>query len=149
MPKSGREGMPICLVMESKSLFTYFKECFTKNYANFKGRARRSEYWGYILFLILLVEVPFSVVIISLAFAAESSDSLGLMGVMMIVTILRYIVALACIVPGLAVAVRRMHDIGRSGWWVLVPIVNLVLACMDSQPEDNEYGPNPKKHIVE
>ena len=51
---------------------------------------------------------------------------------------------LAILIPGIAVAVRRMHDIGRSGWWIILPLVNLVFLCLDSQPGQNEYGPNPK-----
>ncbi len=51
---------------------------------------------------------------------------------------------LAILIPGIAVAVRRMHDIGRSGWWIILPFVNLVFLCLDSQPGENEYGPNPK-----
>jgi uncharacterized membrane protein YhaH (DUF805 family) len=51
---------------------------------------------------------------------------------------------LAILIPGIAVAVRRMHNIGRSGWWIILPFVNLVFLCLDSQPGGNEYGPNPK-----
>jgi len=58
------------------------------------------------------------------------------------------IYTLAVFLPALAVAVRRMHDTGRSGWWVIVPIVNLVLLCFDSQPQDNEYGACPKPELV-
>lgn len=54
------------------------------------------------------------------------------------------IYGLAVLVPSIAVAVRRMHDIGRSGWWILFPLVNLVFLCLDSEPGENEYGPNPK-----
>jgi len=51
---------------------------------------------------------------------------------------------LAILIPSIAVGVRRMHDTGRSGWWIIFPFVNLVLLCLDSQPGANEYGPNPK-----
>ncbi len=54
------------------------------------------------------------------------------------------IYSLAVLIPGIAVAVRRMHDVGRSGWWILLPIVNFVFLCLDSQPNENEYGLNPK-----
>ena len=63
--------------------------------------------------------------------------------------------AIAVFVPGLAVAVRRLHDVGKSGWYLLIiliplagPIWFLVLACTDSQPGDNKYGPNPKEEII-
>jgi uncharacterized membrane protein YhaH (DUF805 family) len=59
-------------------------------------------------------------------------------------SIVSLIYSLAVLVPGIAVAIRRMHDTGRSGWWILCPIVNFVFLCFDSQPNDNEYGPNPK-----
>jgi len=52
--------------------------------------------------------------------------------------------SLAVLLPGIAVAIRRMHDTDHSGWWMLVPIVNLVFACQDGQPNDNRFGPNPK-----
>lgn len=45
---------------------------------------------------------------------------------------------------GFSAGVRRMHDIGKSGWWIIVPVVSLVFACLDSQPHENEYGANPK-----
>jgi len=54
------------------------------------------------------------------------------------------IYSLAILIPATAVSVRRMHDLGRSGWWILVPVVNLVFMFLDSQSGDNEYGPNPK-----
>jgi uncharacterized membrane protein YhaH (DUF805 family) len=54
------------------------------------------------------------------------------------------IYSLAILIPGTAVSIRRMHDLGRSGWWILFPVVNLVFMFFDSQPGDNEYGPNPK-----
>jgi len=65
--------------------------------------------------------------------------------------LLSILYALAVFVPGLAVSVRRLHDIGKSGWYyfiILIPIAGpiwfLVLMCTDSQPGDNQYGPNPK-----
>ena len=55
-----------------------------------------------------------------------------------------FIYKFAVVVPFTAVYVRRLHDVGRSGWWILVPVVNFVLCCFDSQVDDNKYGPNPK-----
>jgi uncharacterized membrane protein YhaH (DUF805 family) len=97
---------------------TSIKTCFS-NYANFNGRARRSEYWWFYLFTIIASLIPF----------------LGI------------IVALGTIIPTIACGVRRMHDNGKSGWFLLIPIYNLILLCTDSQPGDNEYGPNPKTGI--
>jgi uncharacterized membrane protein YhaH (DUF805 family) len=57
--------------------------------------------------------------------------------------ILGTIFSLGVLVPGLAVAIRRMHDVGKSGWHILIPIYNLVLACTEGTKGDNEYGPDP------
>ena len=93
------------------------------NYANFSGRARRSEYWWWVLFTILWCWIP----------------------------IVGLILALLFFLPSLAVAVRRLHDTGRTGWWILlglIPIIGgivlLIFYCTDSQIGDNQYGPNPK-----
>jgi uncharacterized membrane protein YhaH (DUF805 family) len=92
-----------------------------KNYAKFDGRARRSEYWYYVL-----VNVIFII-------------ALGLISDM-----LSNIYAFATLVPSIAVAIRRMHDVGKSGWYLLIPIYNLVLACTAGETGPNQYGPDPK-----
>jgi len=112
-----------------------------KKYAVFSGRARRKEYWFFILFNI----------IISLALGAidglmgsyNESAGVGLLG---------GIYSLAVLIPGIAVTVRRLHDTGRSGWWfliVLVPVIGalvlLVFMVLDSKPGQNQYGANPKQ----
>jgi uncharacterized membrane protein YhaH (DUF805 family) len=101
-------------------------------YANFSGRARRSEYWFWTL----------AVVIVSIV--------AGILDAILGIKILQYVVLLATLVPGLAVGARRLHDTGRSGWLLLLGIIPLVGAIIlivwfvgDSHP-DNEYGPNPK-----
>jgi len=101
-----------------------------KKYAVFSGRARRMEYWMFTLFYILI----YFALLIGLGFVAGAK----------IAGTIVMIYGLAMFVPSLAVAVRRMHDIGRSGWWILLPIVNLIFLCMDSQADENEYGANPK-----
>lgn len=88
------------------------------NYINFEGRATRSEYWYYVLFNF----------IISIITSLISRD-------------LNQIYGLAVLLPGLAVAVRRMHDIGKSGWYILIPLYSLYLLCQESNVGDNEYGP--------
>ena len=104
----------------------YFK--VLKQYADFNGRARRKEYWMFILFNTII--------------------TYGLMGVSVAIdpslTIISSIYSLAVFVPSLAVLIRRMHDVGKSGWYCLIPFYNLYLACIDSDPGTNEYGPNPK-----
>ena len=111
-----------------------------KNYATFSGRARRKEYWMFALFdsLIFLVLIFFDVVIGTF----DMEAAMGLLGGLYL---------LALFMPRLAVAVRRFHDIGQSGWMVLIgfiplvgPFVLLAFMARDSQPGENKYGPNPK-----
>ena len=99
---------------------------FFENYANFNGRARRSEYWYAYLFNMLLSLVSW-------------------------IPVIGWIAAVAVLVPSLAVAVRRMHDLGKSGWSLLVGlipfvggIIVLIWMCSDSEPRPNQYGPSPK-----
>lgn len=110
------------------------------NYANFSGRARRSEYWYFTLFNIIV-----STVLSVLMRLTAGSAMFNLF------RIIEVVYSLAVIIPGLAVSWRRLHDTGRSGAWyllILVPIVGaivlLVWFCKDSQPGVNEYGPCPK-----
>lgn len=97
-----------------------------KNYATFSGRARRKEYWMFILFNM----------IISFVF--------GFIGGLAHFELLGTIYTLAVLIPSIAVGVRRMHDLGKSGWYLLIPIYNLVLACTDGEQGENAYGPDPK-----
>jgi uncharacterized membrane protein YhaH (DUF805 family) len=118
----------------------YFLDALGK-YAVFTGRSRRSEYWFFILFSCL----------IAIALGAAGFFVAKLTGGPS--TLAVYLVDffwLLLFIPSLAVSVRRLHDIGMTGWWVLlnfVPVgglVLLVLFCQDSQSGDNKYGPNPK-----
>lgn len=92
-------------------------------YAEFSGRARRKEYWLFVLFTFICALIPFVGFILQLAF----------------------------LIPSLAVLVRRLHDTGHSGAWALLillpiigPIILFIFCLLDSQPGANEYGPNPK-----
>ncbi len=105
-----------------------------KKYAQFSGRARRTEYWMFVLFNLIASVV--------LAILDGILGTAGVIGVLY---------SLAVLVPALAVAVRRLHDTGRSGWWLLIGlfpilgwIVLLVFAVQDGNSSDNAYGPNPK-----
>ncbi|MFJ5717755.1 DUF805 domain-containing protein [Neobacillus sp. NPDC093127] len=105
-----------------------------QNYVGFQGRARRQEYWMF--------TIVNTIITIIFIFFKEASDSIAIVGI---------IYVFATILPSLAVTVRRLHDTGRSGWWMLINwvpfvggIVFLVFTCTDSQPGDNQYGPNPK-----
>ncbi|MGA2759816.1 MAG: DUF805 domain-containing protein [Candidatus Cybelea sp.] len=121
----------------------YFIEAFRK-YATFTGRARRSEYWYFVLFN-LLISIPLWIV--GAVFVAASSGSRAGM-----FPFDAY--ALGSFLPALAVGVRRLHDIGKSGWFTLlgfVPIANILLIvwlAQDGQPGTNEYGPNPKEMLA-
>ena len=100
-----------------------------QNYATFGGRARRSEYWYFILFNTII------------------SFGLGFVAGLMQVNWIYNIYTLAVLIPSIAVAVRRMHDVGKSGWFALVPIYNLILACTNGVQGDNEYGADPKATV--
>lgn len=101
-----------------------------KKYTQFNGRARRKEYWYFFLFNMI-----FS---ISLAVIEGAAG----------IPFLSNIYSLAVLVPSIAVGVRRMHDVGKSGWYILIPIYNIVLACTEGDRGDNEYGPDPKSEIT-
>jgi uncharacterized membrane protein YhaH (DUF805 family) len=120
-----------------------------RKYAEFSGRSRRKEYWMFVLFNFLAI----------LALAALGGVGIAISedyGGFLFVPLGIYV--LAVIIPSLSVAVRRFHDIGKSGWMILlffalgfIPIVGfiaaviqIVMLCQDSDPGVNQYGPNPK-----
>jgi uncharacterized membrane protein YhaH (DUF805 family) len=121
----------------------YFIYCL-KNYFKFSGRATRSEYWYFVLFSLL-----FSLAAMLIDFSIETyyiEEGIG---------IFSSIYTLAILIPSLAVTVRRLHDTNRSAWWLLISlipiigtIVLIVFYCQDSK-EDNKYGVNPKKIILQ
>jgi uncharacterized membrane protein YhaH (DUF805 family) len=111
-----------------------------KKYAEFSGRARRKEYWMFTLFNSIFLIV--AIILDNMLGTAIEDVGYGL---------IYFLYALAVLVPGLAVSVRRLHDVGKSGWMILIsliPIIGaiwlLVLMVTDSNPGENEYGPNPK-----
>jgi len=114
-----------------------------KKYAVFTGRARRSEYWFFSLFNIIILIVL--QVLAGMMAAMESTAGAGLFGILY----LAYFVGV--LLPSLAVSVRRLHDTGRSGLWLLIGLVPLVGGIVlliffvgDSAAGNNQYGPNPK-----
>ncbi len=141
--------------MQQKSLFTYWLECFTKHYADFSGRARRREYWGTVLFNVI-VQVALNIALVAvLAILFSSIEINGEVTVspllFVLINIPRYIYSLVWLLPSLAVAVRRLHDIGKSGWnllWILLPIIGWIMLiywyCQDSELGENKWGANPK-----
>lgn len=121
-----------------------------RNYANFSGRARRSEFWFYVLFNMIFA---IAAMIIDNVLGTTISIADGLMVLPYGYVYILYI--LFVLVPGLAVAVRRLHDIGKSGWMyliVLIPLVGaiwlLILFCQDSQSGANKWGANPKENAA-
>ncbi len=123
-------------------MFDWYKSVLSK-YAEFGGRARRSEFWYFTLVNIIIL-------IVLEVLGATIHGSVGV-----VFMALAAIYALAVLVPTLAVTVRRLHDTGRSGWWYFIalvpavgPIILLVFECSDSVPETNQWGPNPKEAVL-
>ena len=122
----------------------YYLDVLTDKYSDFNGRARRKEYWMWTL----------SVTIIFI-FAMIMDNLLGLnfelMGQDLGYGWIYLVAGIAHLIPGLAVVVRRLHDVGKSGWFyfiLLIPIIGvlwlLVLLCTEGKKEDNKWGTNPK-----
>ena len=114
--------------------FDYFKLALSK-YAQFEGRSRRKEYWYFYLFQLLITYGVMAVEYLVFDTAFFSG-----------------LLSLAFLVPSLAVGVRRLHDIGKSGWnilWILLPLIGFILLlvwfCTDSEPGSNRWGHNPKE----
>ena len=119
----------------------WYLKCFNQ-YADFNGRARRTEYWMFVLFNILF---SFLIILIDplLVLLGDYGAFLGLG--------LYFIYILIIIIPSLSVLVRRLHDTGNSGWMYFISLIPLigfiwlfVLLVTDSQPGENKWGPNPK-----
>ncbi|WP_394775203.1 DUF805 domain-containing protein [Flavobacterium sp.] len=114
-------------------MIEWYKKVVFENYANFDGRARRKEFWMFSL----------ASVIISFALGfvlGLISPTLGLAA---------NVYGLAVLVPSIAVGVRRMHDVGKSGWFLIIPIYSLILACTEGDKGANVYGPDPKNEFNE
>jgi uncharacterized membrane protein YhaH (DUF805 family) len=130
------------------NMFDWWKKAMIDNYANFKGRARRKEYWFSQLMNTVIITILYIPIIAS---AIETRNGGAPNALTYLFLILIVIYAFGFLVPGLALAVRRLHDIGKSGWfWFigLIPFVGgiilLVQYCTDSQHGENQWGPNPK-----
>ena len=115
-----------------------------KKYAVFSGRARRKEYWFFILFLT-----------IALLLLSIVDRVTGTWDPMFDLGLFTLICALGSTIPAIAVSVRRLHDTDRSGWWFLIQlipliggIVFLVFCCLDSSPGQNRFGANPKLEMA-
>ena len=121
----------------------WYLKVMRDNYANFNGRARRKEYWMFTLFFMLFA---FAFAFVSfIGVLSALGETAEMIGVILIV-----VWYLSHLVPSFAVTVRRLHDTGKSGWFLLlsfIPFGNLVIfifTVMDGDRGDNEYGPDPK-----
>jgi uncharacterized membrane protein YhaH (DUF805 family) len=103
-----------------------------KKYATFQGRARRKEYWFFILFSMLL---GIGAAIVD-AFLVDGTRH-----------IFYGIIRLGIFIPSIAVTIRRMHDVDKSGWFCLIPIYNLILCCTEGTRGGNRFGPDPKAQV--
>lgn len=122
----------------------YWKKAIVDNYVNFSGRASRSEYWYFVL-LNFIISMVFYIITFVLA-------SNGVSDGLTVVQVLSWLVSLALFLPGLGVSVRRLHDIGKSGWWLFIILIPccigliwlVILMCKGSEMNENEYGPVPE-----
>ena len=113
--------------------------CVTKNYVNFSDRARRKEYWLFMLFYLIAYLIATGIDIGIGAYDFEAG-----------IGIVSGIFLIAMLLPSIAVSVRRLHDIDKSGWWILIAvipligaIVLLVFMCMKGTSRENRFGPDP------
>lgn len=123
-----------------------------KNYANFQGRAARSEYWFFALFVFIVAGI-----LTALLFATVDFNTGQISGLGYVVIAVLAVFYLAILIPSIAVAVRRLHDRNMSGWWYLgfivlsaIPFVGivasiamLVIFCLKGTDGDNRFGPDP------
>jgi uncharacterized membrane protein YhaH (DUF805 family) len=121
-----------------------------KQYVDFSGRARRTEYWMFTLFN-LIISVVLGVVDRALGFGSFTGSASGGVGFSASLGLLGGLYALAVLLPSLGVAVRRLHDTDRSGWWLLIAlipliggIVLLVFFVLEGTRGPNRHGPDPK-----
>jgi uncharacterized membrane protein YhaH (DUF805 family) len=107
-----------------------------KKYIVFSGRSRRAEFWYFYLGYMIIAIVA------------------SLIDLIFRTSLFTIIVSLALVLPTLGVSIRRMHDLGKSGWWILINLIPLVgsiwyivLAATEGQPAANQYGPDPKQTL--
>lgn len=114
-----------------------------KKYMVFTGRSRRTEYWTFTL---INIAIAFIISVLGSILGSIAGILATILGIVSL------LFTLAMLLPGIAVGIRRLHDTGRSGWWMLIGLVPLVgvliliyFLVLDSQPGSNQYGPNPKE----
>ena len=126
--------------------FTAAVRSVLSQYVQFGGRARRAEYWWFFLFSVL---VGIATSILDVALGTDFGDRVGSSGLFSLIA------NLVLLLPSLAVAVRRLHDTDRSGWWILIALIPLIGAIIllvffvqDGTPGQNRFGPSPKHHAA-
>jgi len=117
--------------------FDWYLKCIKNHYADFEGRARRTEYWMFFLVNLIIAIV------------------VSIIGRVIHLPVLGSLYGLAVLVPGIAVGVRRLHDTGRSGWWwliSLIPVIGtiwiIVLFALPGDQAANQYGADPKEGVA-
>lgn len=129
----------------ARGLFGYFRRALGADYANFRGRARRKEYWGFMLFsTLLLVVATTGGLLLGIALGFDETQE------PVVTAITVGLTALALLIPSIAVTVRRQHDIGLSGWLLLLwlipsigALIVFVFTLVPTQKHDNKWGPVP------
>ena len=125
-------------------MIKYYLNAVQNNYANFSGRARRSEYWYFMLCYYIIS-------ILAIVLDSVLGSGFQIEGISLGYGWITLAIALGHIIPSLALLVRRLHDVGKSGWFyfiVLIPLIGaiwlLVLECTEGTKGDNNYGADPK-----
>ena len=144
---------PVAATEPDLGLFGYFIRAITSYYANFSGRARRKEYWGFVLFY-CLVFFLFGIVVVIGAVASRISREAGQTSISPLLFIgigLMSVFSLALVIPNLAITVRRLHDVGQSGWLLLLHLlpgigglILFVMTLIEGDRYTNAYGPPVK-----
>lgn len=158
-PTAGRGGAALSVdtgatwgadvVVDDRGMWQMFTDALTKNYVNFYGRARRKEFWSYYLFLVLTILVIVAV-FGAVVTAAGGPDTDAGQTLLSIGGAVYGIVVLGLMLPTLAMWVRRLHDLGLSGWLFLIwftglgAIALIIMALIPTQFGPNKHGPAPK-----
>lgn len=109
------------------NIFSYYFNAITKNYATFTGRARRKEYFSFLCINLLIIFI--------FATIDAGNNQNTLVPLWRLITLL----------PAIGVTIRRMHDVDKSGWFMLIPIYNLILVFTPGTKGSNRFGPDPIK----
>lgn len=131
------------------SAWGYFRRCIAR-YADGTGRARRKEYWYFVLFHLLILLGPFTVAMVFAAVAGDAPEDDPMFLVAGLFAILAGLIYLFFILPGIAVMIRRFHDVGLSGWLVLLGLIpyiggliTFIITLLPSEARPNTHGPIP------